>query len=311
MPPVSTIPAEVLPLRGVDSRGYTYWYNPSTGNRMSAPPRKSRGKGPKKEEGNKPERQVSESERANREAAASLRRRGIVDPDENRNGGAVGRRFGGPIGGGESALELAQRYASGRPRDIELPGADLARTPSYNPEQVEAHQRWLREPGSSVQSESGMIYDAPVNDPDHVMPEPTNPILRWWNSRRAGRNNGGVVTGPVVGITGGREDAKPVDVEGGSYVLPSDCVSALGDGNTLAGHRALDKVFGTAAASRAVGGAVPIMISDGEHVLTADQVTKFGGGDHARGCRVLDQFVKDTRAKNVKRLQKLPPPAKS
>ena len=206
---------------------------------------------------------------------------------------------------------MAQRYASGRPRDIELPGADLARTPSYNPEQVEAHQRWLREPGSSVQSENGMIYDAPVNDPDHAMPEPTNPILRWWNSRRAGRNNGGVVAGPVIGTTGGREDAKPVDVEGGSFVIPADCVSACGDGNTLAGHKALERVFGPSVASpRAAGGAVPILISDGEHVLSAQQVAKQGRGDHAAGCRVLDQWVKDTRARNIKRLKGLPGPAR-
>jgi hypothetical protein len=160
----------------------------------------------------------SDADRANREAAASLRRRGIVDPDE-------GRRFGGRIG------------------------------PAY-------------------------AY-------------------------------GGVVVGPVMGVSPGRADDKRVDVPGGSFVIPADCVAALGDGNTLAGHKKLERVFGPATSPRSIGGAVPIMISDGEYVLTPQQVTEFGRGNHAQGCLALDKFVTDTRAQHIKHLQKLPPPAKS
>ena len=128
------------------------------------------------------------------------------------------------------------------------------------------------------------------------------------NGGRVGFASGGIVAGPVLGQTGGRDDAKPVDVEGGSYVIPSDCVAAVGDGNTLAGHKVLERVFGPP--TRARGGPVPIRISDGEHVLTREQVAKIGGGDHEQGCRVLDKWVVDTRRKNIRHLQKLPPPAK-
>lgn len=121
--------------------------------------------------------------------------------------------------------------------------------------------------------------------------------------------NGGVVTGPVIGETGGREDAKPVDVAAGSYVIPADCVSALGEGNSMAGHQHLNKVFGEAA-TRAAGGAIPILISDGEHVLTPEQVEKIGGGDMKRGHQVLDALVKKVRAAHIETLKSLPGPAK-
>lgn len=121
---------------------------------------------------------------------------------------------------------------------------------------------------------------------------------------------GGIVVGPVMGETGGRADAKPVDVEGGAYVIPADVVAACGDGNTLAGHRVIESVFGPASPSRASGGAVPIRISDGEHVLTREQVAAQGRGNHEQGCRVLDRWVKDTRAKNIKHLRGLPGPAR-
>jgi hypothetical protein len=121
---------------------------------------------------------------------------------------------------------------------------------------------------------------------------------------------GGVVAGPVIGTTGGREDAKPVDVVAGSYVVPADVEAACGDGNTLAGHKVLERTFGASRPVRAGGAAVPIMISDGEHVLTPEQVTKFGRGNHDQGCRALDQWVKNTRSKNIKHLKGLPGPAK-
>lgn len=120
---------------------------------------------------------------------------------------------------------------------------------------------------------------------------------------------GAVIAGPVVGETGGREDAKPVDVAAGSYVIPADCVSALGEGNSMAGHQHLNKVFGEAA-TRAAGGAIPILISDGEHVLTPEQVEKIGGGDMKRGHQVLDALVKKVRAAHIETLKSLPGPAK-
>jgi hypothetical protein len=121
--------------------------------------------------------------------------------------------------------------------------------------------------------------------------------------------NGGVVTGAVVGETGGREDAKPVDVAAGSYVIPADCVSAAGQGNTLSGMEYLKEVFGEPT-TRAAGGAVGILISDGEYVLTPEQVEKIGGGDMKKGHQILDQLVRKLRAQHIDTLKSLPGPAK-
>lgn len=127
-----------------------------------------------------------------------------------------------------------------------------------------------------------------------------------------GRANGGAVhTGPVVGATGGRSDKLPVDVENGAYVIPADVVSALGEGNTLAGMETLKKRYGqTYRGAMAAGGSVPIMISDGEYVISPAEVAAEGGGDMNRGHKILDSMVRKIRAQNIKRLASLPPPAK-
>jgi len=41
----------------------------------------------------------------------------------------------------------------------------------------------------------------------------------------------------------GRTDTLPINVPSGSYVLPADVVSGLGQGNTIAGAKVLDRVF--------------------------------------------------------------------
>lgn len=120
---------------------------------------------------------------------------------------------------------------------------------------------------------------------------------------------GAVVVGEVIGPTRGREDAKPVDVPGGSYVIPADVVSALGEGNSLAGCEHLKKTFG-APTTRAAGGAIPIRISDGEYVLSPDQVAKIGGGDLDRGHRTLDALMLKLRQQHIETLKALPGPAK-
>lgn len=120
-----------------------------------------------------------------------------------------------------------------------------------------------------------------------------------------------IAVGPIVGKTGGREDAKPVSVPSGAFVLPADCVSALGTGNTAAGQAKLAQMFGKSKASLAAGGSVQIKISDGEYVLTPEQVTKVGGGDINKGHKILDQLVLAIRKDHIKTLNSLPPPAQS
>lgn len=57
--------------------------------------------------------------------------------------------------------------------------------------------------------------------------------------------DGGSVVGPLMGWDGGRSDTLPIHVPSGSYVVPADVVSGLpgAQGNSLAGHAALSKLF--------------------------------------------------------------------
>jgi hypothetical protein len=123
-------------------------------------------------------------------------------------------------------------------------------------------------------------------------------------------NGGKVLAGPVVGHTGGREDALPVDVAAGSFVIPADVVSSLGTGNTNAGQMKLQQMFGKAVPRRADGGAVPIRISDGEFVVTPEQVAKLGDGDMDLGHKVLDALVLKLRHEHINTLKSLPPPSR-
>lgn len=75
-------------------------------------------------------------------------------------------------------------------------------------------------------------------------------------ARRQKRADGGSATeaphvrahkfhsGPIHSSVAGRTDHLPITVESGSYVLPADCVSHLGENNTLAGFKVLRRMFG-------------------------------------------------------------------
>lgn len=120
--------------------------------------------------------------------------------------------------------------------------------------------------------------------------------------------------GPIVSTDPGRTDTHPIDVHDGSYVIPADVVSALGENNTLAGMRKLNKIWGKPAEQGRPSGSlmkkVPIVAAGGEYVLHPDQVMKIGKGDMKRGHEILDEFVKQVRAKHISTLQKLPGPSK-
>jgi hypothetical protein len=146
-------------------------------------------------------------------------------------------------------------------------------------------------------------------------------------------------TGPIHSPVAGRTDHLPMHVPSGAYVIPADIISAMGEGNTMAGFRVANTIFtempfakgtpggmtdptkgmpGTDAqlglpAKRAMGGAtgaVPIVAAGGEYVIHPDDVTRLGGGNIDAGHKLLDDFVKRMRAKTVQTLRKLPGPKK-
>jgi hypothetical protein len=69
------------------------------------------------------------------------------------------------------------------------------------------------------------------------------------------RADGGLVTGPLHGATGGRADAVQAMVEDGSHVIPSDVVNYLGGGNSAAGMAKLETMF----PRRAAGGGLSML----------------------------------------------------
>jgi hypothetical protein len=135
-----------------------------------------------------------------------------------------------------------------------------------------------------------------------------------------------VYHGPLRAAIPGRTDRLPIHVISGSYVLPADCVSTLGENNTEAGYEVVERMIEDA---RSRGGRVgleqkygikgpyhedaplvPAVVAGGEYILTPDEVKLFGDGDLDTGHRALDDFVKSQRQKHIKTLKKLPPPAK-
>jgi hypothetical protein len=153
---------------------------------------------------------------------------------------------------------------------------------------------------------------------------------------RIARASGGQVvtkihSGPIHSNVAGRTDHLPMNVASGSYVIPADIISAMGEGNTMAGFQHMRLIFGGTPYTgeseaygarggpyneplpgKAAGGTatVPIIAAGGEYVLSPEQVMKVGKGDLDTGHRVLDEFVKRMRAITIKTLKKLPGPKK-
>lgn len=132
----------------------------------------------------------------------------------------------------------------------------------------------------------------------------------------------------------GRTDKLPISVKGGSYILPADHVSALGQGNSLAGSESVNKMFkmgpygSTPTKLRgskvsvphldlrrskfAEGGPtedVPIVAAGGEISIPPEAIIE-RFGDLEKGHLALDKWVLDTRKKHIRTLRGLKGPKK-
>ena len=157
---------------------------------------------------------------------------------------------------------------------------------------------------------------------------------------------GKLFSGPIHSPVAGRTDHLPMHVHSGSYVIPADIISAMGEGNTMAGFKSARRIFGGMPYSQGAApygqGAMPygqaaspyaqekipygeghvghadggksdgvaIVAAGGEYVIHPDDVTRLGDGDIDEGHKILDSFVNKMRAKTIKTLQKLPGPKK-
>lgn len=139
------------------------------------------------------------------------------------------------------------------------------------------------------------------------------------NHRRKRADGGPALTnepihlgGLVAGHDGGRDDTIECSVPRGSYIIPADIVSGLGQGNTTKGATVLDGVFRTRAliANPALSKMpmVPVKLSSGEYSVCPPAVARVGDGNLSKGHDGLDKWVVLTRAKIVKSQKKLPGP---
>lgn len=116
-----------------------------------------------------------------------------------------------------------------------------------------------------------------------------------------------IFVGPIHSNVAGRTDHLPINVPSGAYVIPADIISAMGEGNTMAGFRIANNVFGEQQESPE-DQPVEIVAAGGEYVISPENVTNIGGGDIDAGHTNLDDFVKQYRAKTIQTLKNLPGP---
>lgn len=174
----------------------------------------------------------------------------------------------------------------------------------------------------------------------------SEPQMPWFARKEIGAGGGGVHSGPIMGTGPGRVDHRNMSVASGSYVVPAETLSHLGQSNSVAGMKIAHSMFNPvsgpygssamamrhasglprppAAPKFADGGnsdgggrgdshsgGVPIVAADGEYVITPEVVKNIGGGDVGKGHKILDAWILSTRKKHIAAIKALKPPAKS
>lgn len=117
--------------------------------------------------------------------------------------------------------------------------------------------------------------------------------------------------GPIKAPVAGRTDHLPMHVPSGSYVIPADIVSAIGEGNTEHGFEIIDYMVKQRASGGEVGeNAQPVAIvaAGGEYVIPPSAVIGFGDGDLDAGHKALDEWVVSERANTINTLKNLDGP---
>lgn len=192
-----------------------------------------------------------------------------------------------------------------RPAGLAATGRRDAAAPSDMPP---VKQVWYHDPGNG-----GVVTKWGEGGADRPENAPTTGYMFALPRKSGGRAMDQVChVGPIPSAVGGRTDHLPMHVRSGSYVIPADIVSSLGEGNTMNGFKVLDSMFSSHQddGRYAAGGTVPIVAAGGEYVIPPHVVAGLGKGDLDKGHKNLDDFVKGYRKKTIKTLQKLPGPKK-
>jgi len=131
--------------------------------------------------------------------------------------------------------------------------------------------------------------------------------------------------GMFPGDGGGRTDRLPSQVDVGSYVIPADVVSTLGQGHTAFGDKVLRASIGDEHGHMAHGGrpsSTSILAAPGEFCVSREAVDALGQrgleqgfgkkGETATNCghRLLDELIARARKFQIAWLRHAPPPKK-
>lgn len=163
-----------------------------------------------------------------------------------------------------------------------------------------------------------------------------------WYERMAMRGMGRSIS-KGIGIHSdipGRTDKIATSVPAGTYILPADIVSGMGQGNTAAGMKKINSMLQSGSIGlkkpkgfagfgnfrkpagpgskridfKAAGGAttpdVPVVLAGGEYRIHPHAVHEIGGGDMKKGHDYLDGWVLEKRKALINTLKNLKPPRK-
>lgn len=100
---------------------------------------------------------------------------------------------------------------------------------------------------------------------------------------RTARAQGGKVhDGPIHSSVAGRTDHLPMHVASGSYVIPADIISAMGEGNSMAGFKVAKNIFGGGDVSKGAEGLPKGMLAPNK---------KASGGTISTGNATADKAI--------------------
>lgn len=204
------------------------------------------------------------------------------------------------------------------------PAADLSAAAApiteAAPELAAAAAPEMAEAGTGLlASLAGFLADGGIADAGPHLTGPGSRGGRSFLTRPRPRGPKAFTRGLVKSPTPGRADHVRTTVRRGSYVVPADVVSGLGQGNTDAGSALLQRTtaghgvddteeYADGGIADAGEVAMPVMLSGGEFVFTPKEVEAIGGGSHDHGAAALDNLVKQVRSTTHQTLAALPPP---